>query len=330
MNLEVETRSDLDLCDGCEWENFLVNNLSRLKIFNFKFQLKSTIILNISGIQNVLKSFSSYFWLVEKQWFVAIEWGQRLIYSVPRFSCESADPNFRPPIHCTTLNCKIFYDHINALAVWGQTNRRFTNVKELWLVDNPLTMNIEAMVDVNRIERLICVSSKADLSIDTLINLISKMKNLAYIQFFDIPLSFVAKNKPSPIMRQIRSVELMREYKSFSSIQTLNRIFPQIERLHMKIKSNDDIQKILNCFSSNLSIVKFDCDASKISIGVKTIEKILGHSNFTLAISLISIRLWIGTGKVMLYFFSFVGYLIYRQLLYFSYQIQLNVQKENL
>jgi hypothetical protein len=37
----------------------------------------------------------------------------------------------------------------------------------------------------------------------------------------------------------------VRELKSFSSIDTLNLMFPQLERLQMKIKSNEEIEKVL-------------------------------------------------------------------------------------
>ncbi|CAF3088601.1 unnamed protein product [Rotaria sp. Silwood2] len=303
IHFEIECRSDIDLCDGYQWEIFILNKLSHLKRFYFKFQLKSTIILNINGIEQILKSFSTYFWLTEKRWFIAIEWGQRLIYSVPRFSCQSADRNFRPPIHTTIYDEKIFYDNINALALWGETHHKFLYVKELWLVDDPLMINFEQIININRIETLIFVSSNNHLSIDTLVYLISKMKNLCSIQFFDIPLSFVKYKKQSVIIRQIHSIELIKELKSFSSIEILNKIFPQIRRLHMKIKSTEDIQKIYNLFSKNLSNIIFYCNTSNVSLTRQYFEKIIGHSNFTFYIDLTSITLWIGIEDVTFFFY---------------------------
>jgi len=294
---EIECRSDLDLCDGHSWEIFLQDNLPDLKIFYFKFQLKSTIVLNKIGIENILRSYSSSYWLNEKHWFIAIEWSQRLIYSVPRFSCESADSDFRPPFHCTTFDDSIFYDHINALAVWGQTKHRFFNVKELWLVDDSLTINFELMININRVERLVFVSSKIDISFEVFINLINQMRNVTSIQFYDIPLSF-NEYKQGIIIEKIRSIELVRELKSFSSIDTLNLMFPQLERLQMKIKSNEEIEKVLNRFSKSLSIVRFNYDTSNIFINQTLIEQLLDHSNFTFAIDQNSIRLWIGLPKV--------------------------------
>ncbi|CAF1181498.1 unnamed protein product [Rotaria sordida] len=313
---EVECRSDLDLCDGHEWERFIIEKLSRLKTFYFKFQLKSTIILNAIAIQNILHSYSSSYWLNEKHWFIAIEWNQKLIYSVPRFSCESADSNFRPPFHCTTLNKSIFYDHINALAVWEQTEYQFLNVKELWLIDDPLTINLELIIDLNRIERLIFVSSKIDFSSNILIDLINKMKNLISIQFYDIPLS-LNQYEQEIFIKQVRSIELTRDYKSFSLIEKLNKLFPQIERLRIKIKSNKDIEKILNIFSKSLSIVIFYYDTSNIIINQKSIENILDHSNFTFTIDNNSIRLWIGLPNV-----SFYAYFIYFNNIYFILDIE--------
>ncbi len=119
IQLEIECRIDFDLCDGYQWEKYFQENLIYLKNFNFKFQLNSTILLNQNEIEKILNSYSTYFWLNEKHWFITFELNQRLIYSIPRFSCESADQNFRPPIYSTTINKSIFYDHINALALCG-------------------------------------------------------------------------------------------------------------------------------------------------------------------------------------------------------------------
>jgi hypothetical protein len=309
IHFEIECRSDLDLCDGHQWELFILDKFPRSKNFSFKFQLKSSTTLNTIEIQNILRSFSSLFWLVEKRWFIAIEWGQRLVYSVPRFSCESADPNFRPPIHNTSLDDSIYYDHINALAIWRESNHRFLNVKEVWLVDNPSKMNLGIIIDLNRVERLIFVSSENDLSIEILISLISKMKNLNFIKFSSIPISF-NEYEEEKVFRQIRSIELIKELKSFSSILTLNKLFPGIERLNIRIKSNEDIEHVLKTFSNNLSIVKFTCETSILSITKKSFENILSHSNFTCAIDTSSIRLWIGSNKVC-NFFIFIFLLLF-------------------
>ncbi|CAF1517326.1 unnamed protein product [Adineta steineri] len=294
---EIECRSDLDLCDGHEWERFLLEKFFYLKIFYFKFQLRSTVILNTIAIQNILQSYSTSYWLNEKQWFIAIEWNQRLIYSIPRFSCESADSTFRPPFHCTISDNSIFYNHINALALWEETRNRFVNVKELWLIDDPSRINLENIIDLNQIQRLIFVSSKSELSIEILINLINKMKNLNFIQFNNIPLSFYEYKQNIPI-QQIHSIEILKEFKSFSLIETLNKIFPQLQRLQIKIQTYEDMEKILKIFSKSLSIVRFYCDTSNILINKKFIQNILDHSNFTFAIDNNSIRLWIGLNKV--------------------------------
>jgi hypothetical protein len=305
ISFEVECRSDLDLCDGYQWELFILDKLSYLKTFYFKFQLKSSVTLYSIGIQNILRSYSSPFWLNEKRWFIAIEWAQRLVYSVPRFSCESADVDFRPPSHRTSLDDSIYYNNISALAVWGESNDRFKNVKELWLVDNPSKINLDLIIDINRVERLIFVSSRSDLSTEILIDLISQMKNLNFIKFYSFPLSF-NESKEKIHFRQIHSIELMRQFKSFSSIQILKKLFPQIERLHMKIRSADDIYNVLNSFKNSLSIVKFYFETSNIIITKKSLQKTLGHSNFTYSTDNESIRLWIGLNDVCLFDFYLI------------------------
>ena len=66
----------------------------------------------------------------------------------------------------------------------------------------------------------------------------------------------------------------------------------------MKIKSNEEIEKVLNRFSKSLSIVRFHYDTSNIFINQTSIEQLLDHSNLTFSIDHNSIRLWIGLPKV--------------------------------
>lgn len=296
---EIETRTDLDSCDGYQWESFICNSFSCLKTFNFKFQLKQTITLNTIGIHNILSSFSSTFWLTQKRWFIAIEWEQRLVYSIPRYSCESADPNFRPPVHCTSVDKAIFYDHVTAFAMWNQPMHRFVHVQELWLLDNPIRIDLAAIIDIDRVKRLIVVASKIDICLEKLIDFMQCMRNLSFIQFFDIP-SICSENIHSTKgVEQIRSLELSRECQSLSYFEIFHRLFPYLERLRMKTQSDEEIKCVLKISWTNLSIIYFDCDPLRMSVNRVWVEKIIGHSNFTFAIDQTSIRLWIGFGKVI-------------------------------
>jgi len=297
IKFQIECRSDLDLCDGYQWEIYLKTNLIYLKIFYFKFQLNSTIILNQFQIENILNSYSSLFWLNEKHWFIALELEQRLIYSIPIFSCESADQNFRPPIYSTTIDKSIFYDHINALALREQTNYYFKNIKELWIVENSSNINLDFILNLNKIERLIFASSKNDLTIQILNDFIFKMKSLNFIQFSSFSL-LLNDFKQNFVFKQIHSIKIIKEIKSFSSIELLNELFPKLKYLNIQIKSIEQIKFILKSFSKYLSIVKFDCERSLFSsLTQKSFEKMLGHSNLTCAFDTDSIRLWIGSNE---------------------------------
>ena len=81
-------------------------------------------------------------------------------------------------------------------------------------------------------------------------------------------------------------------------IEVLNRICPQLERLHMKMKWKENLEKLWNTFSRDLSIVRFDCDTFHIYVTNKSIEKMLHHSNFTFEMDRNSIRLWIRCQKI--------------------------------
>lgn len=299
-HFEIEARADSDLCHGQRWEHFIQNSLVHLTIFNFKFQIKSTVMFHIGGVSQVLlRSFSTPFWLEEKQWYIAIEWQLRLLYSVPRFAIESADSNFRPPLHSTVPNKNIFYDHISALAVWGELSHRFNFVEELWLVSNPTMDILSQVVDLTRIKRLICSSSDGELSLETFAQLLEQSVHLKHVRFFHIPSWFGQGS--SRIFSQIHHLELLHET---TRIDWLRQVFPSIERFTMRIESMEITGHLLRAFATgSLSCVTFQHGNPRLPQRVEPwmqdyFERMIGHRNFSWSIDEKATRLWIGRSQV--------------------------------
>lgn len=67
LNLKKLTINMSSKFDHYQWELYITSNLRYLKVFNFKFQFKSTLILNNLGIENILRTYSTSFWLNEKR-----------------------------------------------------------------------------------------------------------------------------------------------------------------------------------------------------------------------------------------------------------------------
>ena len=294
---EIECRSDLDLCDGYQWELLIKNHLPYLKIFHFKFQLKSTIILNKLQSEDILRSYSTGFWLNEKRWFIVIDLDQKIFYSVPRYLPRSTQSDIDCSYLSTSNDNSIFSNNINALTIWENPSNYYPNVKELCLFDHPSKNNLELIIDVKKVQRLIFMRSSIDLSIDYFIDLISAMKHLHFIRLKSIPLSFIETDRKIAF-EQIHSIEFLKECQSYLVIEKLSQLFPNIQRLNTVIKSNEDIEYFLKAFSNCLSIVTFDLGNSNVTITKESIENILGHSNFTFHIDQLFIRLWIGSFTV--------------------------------
>ena len=109
----------------------------------------------MNGIENILHSFSSLFWLNEKRWFIAIETGRQLIYSVPRFSPEKAYGSCYPNGCVLPLDDPILYNYKNAHS---DSTHRLQNVKELTLFFSRYKksdMSTHIPTDVNQVERLL-------------------------------------------------------------------------------------------------------------------------------------------------------------------------------
>ncbi|CAF1359043.1 unnamed protein product [Rotaria sp. Silwood1] len=69
-------------CNGYEWENILVSDLSKIKFFNLKMNLNFPNHNHINQQANeLLDTFRTYFWLVEHQWYVRCDWDPLNIFS---------------------------------------------------------------------------------------------------------------------------------------------------------------------------------------------------------------------------------------------------------
>lgn len=294
--LHIEIHVDFDWCDGFRWESLISQHLQSLHVFNFKFLIRQHVILPMNGIQTVLGSFSTRFWLIEKRWFIAIEWEQRLIYSIEKYSAESADPNFQPPRHHTALDQTIFFDRIQALALWSSTISRFNHVEELWLIDDPTTIDFHSVVNLERIRNLVVVLSKIELTIDQLFSLTQSMKRLDTLHLIHISSLFEQPLSTKFQFNRIRSLIVTQKCSKFRHWSLFKQIFPYLERFKVQIRSFIEIEDILYQLTTPLlSIFEFDCDPSKITFNRHWFEQVIGHSNFTVFIGKNSIRLWIGS-----------------------------------
>lgn len=94
-----------DLADGFRWEKLSAEYTT----FNIKIKV------HISNIQQILGPFSTSFWLEEKRWYIAYDYGY--LFSVPKFVPNSVHDDSYNPQHFTAPDKMLLYNSITSLII---------------------------------------------------------------------------------------------------------------------------------------------------------------------------------------------------------------------
>ncbi|CAF3124666.1 unnamed protein product [Rotaria sp. Silwood2] len=221
-HFEIQAQGNEDLCDGLRWQMLV----SHIKMFNFKFKLFSQF--GRAKQQEILSSFSSPFWIIEKHWFVVFS--QYEIYTVPRFAETSAGESFLPPMYRTVSDERLFYDHIFTFALNKideeqllADHYRFPQVRVLLLAKYLPLDNLLALVDLSQVRYL-----KAPL--EKFVQLADSMPRLVELALSSLSLSGL---KPS-VFEQIRILHFEKiRFIGKKDERRLLRMFTWVERLYI-------------------------------------------------------------------------------------------------
>ncbi|CAF1366025.1 unnamed protein product [Adineta steineri] len=239
---EISAKGSFDLTNGYLWESLTY----KLVTFNFNFWLK------IAGIEEILNSFRTLFWIERKKWFVVAT--RKRLFSIPHFSKKIADTYFQLPLHTTIphgdetlLFDKVTYFILNNSLISHQNYFRY--IKTLEIKNTNSFENLSTLIDLNHVENFILSSSMNHSTIATL------MKSMPSLQQFSIntELQKFFDQTKNLCFEQIRILEINQPIidGNFYVIEQLVRLFPNIEILRVNsIRWKLGIARLLDKFEN--------------------------------------------------------------------------------
>lgn len=275
LELIVTYSGHHSLCDGCQWEIFITNQLTMLTKFDFHFQLAWYQTHDWVNDSSILAPFLTSFWMSqERPWFVAYHRRSRTLFTVPRFAptiCSHLSQPILP--HATTLPREqhdICYDHITELIVDNSetSTYRYKNIQKLTL----LTPNFDhQLFDLSKVEMMTVQSGNWTLEI--LIELIRQsMPVLSHL--IVAPLSSWKTVHPTHVMPlvNIRTLNLT-QCSSFFKDENLSwtQFFPCVQRLVIYVDTRRQLAILIDRFE-HLSSGSFFVNNCQISTADKLRE----------------------------------------------------------
>ncbi|CAF1492129.1 unnamed protein product [Rotaria sp. Silwood1] len=171
---QLELRCDHDLIcdqsyyiDGYKWENFIRKYIPQLEIFKFFFASEHSIEM-IININELIKSFMTDFWLIEKKWFITCDYYKNLtrlkVYTVPYMGKEYTDDIFLKSSQRISTSKINDMSNIRQLRLRDITlqdiisNDHFTNLQslEIWHISDEITYNqLNRFLNISSIKNLV-------------------------------------------------------------------------------------------------------------------------------------------------------------------------------
>jgi hypothetical protein len=112
-HLTIKGKGNMDLVDGLKWQPVVFH----LTTFNFDFKIASQI------DNDLLETFRSAFWLVEKRWFIVYDKQQSHIFTAPLFASRKINyPLSTISYHSSASNIEqIATEHVEKLSIQNST-----------------------------------------------------------------------------------------------------------------------------------------------------------------------------------------------------------------
>ncbi|CAF2779455.1 unnamed protein product [Rotaria sp. Silwood2] len=235
-HLDIKTEGDIDLANGQRWEEFLHETYGNQLIeFDFCFTIWSYMNMNANQI---IKQFSSPYWLNRiRPWYVSYN-GRGLIYTVPRYTSTCSRSDNMLTCRTTAKDKRLFFNTINQLTIHNPTiipEYRFDNIDFLRISDDAFdstNYNILSIVDLSRIKQL-------EISTTIPHDLLNRMPNLYHLSLININSLVLSLHKIGWCLKfeQIRVLDIIYNPRNhrYTDVRpdVLCQMFPNVIRLSM-------------------------------------------------------------------------------------------------
>jgi hypothetical protein len=204
-HLKIKGGGNMDLVDGLKWQSVV----SHLTTFNFDLRISSPI------DNDLLDTFRSTFWLVEKRWFIIYDKQESHIFTAPLFASRKMNyPLSTISYYSTASNIEqIVTEHVEKLFIHNSAvspTYYYKWVKSLQLQCTNVFSSFQTLpliVNLNIVEPLSIKNTSLSLSttiIDQLHNFMPFLRCLT----IDDTHPLLDFDHPKPIFRQIRTLKL--------------------------------------------------------------------------------------------------------------------------
>ncbi|UJR18203.1 hypothetical protein I4U23_005104 [Adineta vaga] len=223
-----------------------LNKLNFLRSFTF-LDLADRDESRINLNRNILETFRSSFWLVEKRWFVG--YNDRCLFSIPHFSPESFDMSQYVMFDSTALNSTLLYSHVNTITLERnetELDNYFADIKTLNIRSSISVPILKLIIDLKKIKTLSLSSIDHIL---TYVPLSDTMPQLRELSILDSVNTYTIKRVRHYRFEQILKLEIniWDEYSEYI-IEELIRIFPNIQYLKCTLLTKS-VQIMFRCIN---------------------------------------------------------------------------------
>ncbi|CAF3720823.1 unnamed protein product [Rotaria socialis] len=288
-----------DLFDGDRWEKFIQTKLLHLNKFQFTFQSNINVNHDLAGLESVIQSFRTPFWIETKQWFVTALSVQHLnVINLYTINDCASKINFRPnanKITRSTGSTKIEQEIM-------QTVREISlDINEMQ-VDLTEKTEKSAYCFYNRLTklRLQIHENWPDGSLD----LLSSFIDLSTITGLTLDVNIMENDSSNiaagitALLQQASHIKSLVIISHTLSLHTICSIISHhIKHLQIPVTSIKDVTLILKQFD-HLFSVSFTFRYKSI-VSIKEITELLVTKgrDFTYHLTQFSLHLWLGMNK---------------------------------
>lgn len=279
-NLSYLTLETCDIYyDGHEWESILANYLTKIKVFQLKMNLNFPHSDNIDQqVNELLETFRTNFWLVERKWFVRCDWdplnifNNGILYTLP----YSFDDCFYFDAVSSTSTCPTntdywLYDRVSMLSHKNPENdlskdvslfsARFSRIRHLKI---SLPFNKKFWPCISSLNRLISINitlistDYAYSQLQDLLNQTTSLYSLKLSHSRHLSLKFFTIRSPS--IRRLnfisKSKSCMRYFNTNECVLLSHSPFIlQCEVLLIGLKARTSIVELINVMPNLRSLI---------------------------------------------------------------------------